>query len=114
MGRRFEAWKRLQLEEPTLYAWLLALLSRYDPIGLSAMGAPDDEYAPEVGTILPRLQELERVGKCTEGAVRAVLHEEFVHWLGSSTARDEAYYSQIAREVCEELPGRLSDRLHRR
>ncbi len=41
----------------SLYSDVSCLLRAADPIGLIAMGAPDDEYDPEVSTILPRLRE---------------------------------------------------------
>jgi hypothetical protein len=59
------------------YARLVEAVShavdRADPIGLLAMGCPADEYAPEVGTSVPRL-------KAAESAldVQPILHEEFV------------------------------------
>lgn len=32
-------------------------INEADPIGLLDLGAPSDEYAPEIGTIIPRLVE---------------------------------------------------------
>jgi len=36
---------------------LRALVNRYDPFGLMAAGAPEDEYADVVGPLLRRLEE---------------------------------------------------------
>ena len=35
----------------SLYSHVSRLLREADPLGLIAMGAPDDEYGPEVSTI---------------------------------------------------------------
>jgi len=46
-----------------------------DPKSLLEIGAPSDEYSPEVGTIVPR------VAKATGPAeVRMILYEEFERW----------------------------------
>ena len=57
---------------------LVALFYRCDPIALAAIGAPADEYALEVGTVLPRLSFVDGV----EG-VRTILQDEFTSWFGS-------------------------------
>jgi hypothetical protein len=48
-------------------------INEADPIGLLEIGAPPDEYAPEIGTIVPRLAS---VGRPDD--VVSVLHEEFI------------------------------------
>jgi hypothetical protein len=55
-------------------------INEADPIGLLALGAPSDEYAPEIGTIIPRLVKAQDVDEVT-----AVLHEEFLRWFGNNT-----------------------------
>jgi hypothetical protein len=65
----------------TLFAEVRAILNRHDPVGLIRMGMPEDEYEPEVGTILPRLREA-----AGPQDVQRVLHEEFQHWFGSDTS----------------------------
>lgn len=52
-------------------------INEADPIGLLEIGAPADEYAPEVGTIVPRLASVERPED-----VAPLLHEEFIRWFG--------------------------------
>ena len=76
-----------------LTAELEALLHRHDPIGI-AFGDNPDEDAPEAGTIVPRLRD---VG--TIGAVRTVVHEEFVRWFDEDTAGPAARYQAIAEEI---------------
>src|SRR5262245_57628082 len=52
-----------------------------DPIGLLADGAPSDEYASEIGTIIPLLANAHRPDDVT-----GVLHQEFLRWFGEGTA----------------------------
>jgi hypothetical protein len=65
-----------------------------DPIGLIQGGAPVDEYDPEVGTVLPRLR-----AATSSGDVRAILHEEFVHWFGDKVAGGMERYDQAAESI---------------
>lgn len=57
-----------------LYDEALAILFKHDPIGLNA-GVNDDEYDPEVRTILPRLPEAHSAED-----LRRIMHEEFDRW----------------------------------
>ena len=70
------------------------ILRRHDPIGLIGMGAPEDEYDPEVGTILPRLKEA-----TTEDQLKGIVHAEFVRWFGAETAGPVDLYTAPAREL---------------
>jgi hypothetical protein len=70
------------------------IFTRHDPIGLIAMGAPADEYDPEIGTILPRLREAR-----DEEDVRRMVHAEFVRWFGPDLAGSEASYTVSASEL---------------
>jgi hypothetical protein len=88
LRRRFhEAYDRLE-----------ALLFQEDPIAIN-FGDNTDEYAPEVGTILPRLRSCRGVLD-----VRTVVHEEFVRWFSPADAGPPERYSRIAERICEELP----------
>jgi hypothetical protein len=78
---------------------LSALFFRHDPIGISfenhsiAKDNPD-EYEPEVGTILPRLEH------CTsEAACLKAIHEEFCRWFGEDVAGPVAKHERIAHEA---------------
>ncbi|MGA9497008.1 MAG: hypothetical protein WBV41_14210, partial [Terriglobales bacterium] len=65
------------------------------PMGLAAAGCPEDEYGPEVSTIIPRLKD----AKSPED-VRRIVHEEFLRWFGGKkTAGPESAYSGIARDI---------------
>ena len=67
-----------------------------DPIGLLASGAPADEYAPEIGTILPRIPRANGVDDMV-----SVLHEEFSRWFGADTAGPRQSYEKVASRIWE-------------
>jgi hypothetical protein len=85
--------KRLKQQYGALFEDLSALLYHLDPMGLNYEVNPD-EYEPEVGTILPRVLELESAAQ-----VEAVIREEFDLWFGSGTAIEDAMYDELACEV---------------
>jgi len=78
-----------------LYAEVEEILFRVDPLGLN-FGDNVDEYAPEAGTILPRLE-----AASTEADVHRIVHEEFVQWFGEETAGDASsrFYKDAAKEI---------------
>lgn len=77
-----------------LFDDVASALFRADRIGLCALGAPKDEYVPEVGTILPRL------GNCTSAAdTMRVVHEEFTRWFGARVAGESARYEAASDEI---------------
>jgi hypothetical protein len=65
-----------------------------DPIGLLKGGAPADEYSSEIGTIVPRVVNVQSVDEIT-----SVLHEEFVRWFGKETAGPRQAYEAAARPI---------------
>jgi hypothetical protein len=79
-----------------LYTEVSRLLREADPIRLIAIGAPDDEYDPEVSTILPRLREANSAND-----VQRIVHEEFVHWFGAETAGPASYYAGVSEDIWE-------------
>jgi hypothetical protein len=87
--------RRTRQRYKALVAGLAAVLYREDPIGI-AFG-PDDEYMPEVGTIVPRLYKLPAPWNLDD--VRDVVHEEMVRWFGADMAGDSARYESIAQAV---------------
>ena len=64
-----------------------------------------DEYEPEVGTILPRLQSC---GPASD--VARVVHEEFVRWFGTDTAGPISRYESVASEIRQLWSDHLRDR----
>lgn len=83
----------------TLYAEVTELFARHDPLGLVGMGAPRDEYEPEVGTILPRLIRLRSERAVTIEAVQQVIHEEFIQWFSPGIAGPAERYHAPAEEL---------------
>lgn len=71
------------------------ILFRHDPMGIN-FGDNTDEYAPEVGTILPRLKEAK-----SEVDVQRIIHEEFMRWFGhpSSGAPSNPDWTKEAKEI---------------
>jgi len=70
-----------------------------DPIRLLAGGAPSDEYASEIGTIIPLLANAHRPDDVT-----GVLHGEFLRWFGEGTAGPRQAYEASARQIWDALP----------
>jgi hypothetical protein len=77
-----------------LYTEVSRLLRDADPIRLVVIGAPDDEYDPEVSTILPRLREAKSLND-----VQRIVHEEFVHWFGAETAGPPTHYVGVSEDI---------------
>ena len=73
-------------------------INEADPIGLLAGGAPSDEYAPEIGTIIPLLADAHRPRHVT-----GVLHGEFLRWFGEGTAGPRQAYEAPARQIWDAL-----------
>lgn len=61
---------------------LRTIINTHDPVGLLAMDAPEDEYDPEVKSILARLKN-----NMIEEEVRQVVFEEFIKWFGKDTLK---------------------------
>ena len=78
-----------------LYAEVEEIFFRVDPVGIN-FGDNVDEYGPEAGTILPRLE-----AACSEADVHCIVHEEFVHWFGEETTGDVSrqVYKDAAKEI---------------
>jgi hypothetical protein len=77
-----------------LVAAVKAAVDTADPIGLLELGAPSDEYDPEVGTIVPRAAKAADVAE-----VQQIVHEEFKRWFDVDTAGPIATYETAAREI---------------
>jgi len=98
--------RRLKVQYRALFDFTAALLYRHDPIGINFdFDENTDEYEPEVGTILPRLNSCRSADD-----VLQVVHEEFVRWFGSGTAGPPEHYRKIASEVWQLWQKHLADR----
>ena len=85
--------RRLRAKYREFFEFTAALFFRHDPVGIN-FEENADEYEPEVGTVLPRLQDCS-----SEADVCRVLHEEFVRWFGAGDAGPPARYEPIAVEL---------------
>lgn len=85
--------RQLKAEYGKLYDAVSEILFRHDPIGIN-FGRNSDLYEPEVGTILPRLNDCISVSHA-----RKMIHQEFVRWFDSDIAGPEARYEEIAEKV---------------
>lgn len=94
----------VRAEYGALFDEVVALLFRYDPIGIN-FGVNSDEYEPEAASILPRLEEAG-----TAEDLRRIVHEEFIRWFGMS-AGPESDYADIARELWVLIGGVWPNRL---
>jgi hypothetical protein len=63
-------------------------------MGLIVMGAPADEYDPEVSTILPRLCEARAAVE-----VQRIVYEEFVRWFGADPVGPLEDYAEVAEKI---------------
>jgi hypothetical protein len=67
-----------------------------DPTELLAIGAPQDEYSPEIRTIVPRVTTA-----ASPAEVRRILHEEFARWFDPSIVGPEEAYEVPALRIWE-------------
>jgi hypothetical protein len=74
------------------------IINEADPIGLLQMGAPADEYAPEIWTIVPRVADAQGPDQVAD-----VLHSEFLRWFGEGTAGPRDAYEVPARQIWDAL-----------
>lgn len=82
--------QQLREEYGDLFDEVSAILFDLDPVGIN-FEFNNDEYEPEVGTILPRLKSCQSVGD-----VRRVVHQEVVHWFDNDIAGPETHYQDAA------------------
>ena len=86
---------RIKSDYRELYDSVSKILFTHDPIEIN-FETNDDEYEPEVSTILPRLKNCNSVTD-----VLIVIHEEFTKWFDEDTAGGKERYEQIAEEIWE-------------
>jgi hypothetical protein len=86
---------------------LLDLLYRHDPVGLIEVGAPKDEYWPEVEALLPRLREAR-----SQDHLRRIVHAVFLQQFeAEETCGPESAYEAISQEIWAKfLADRNTDR----
>lgn len=73
-------------------------INRIDPVGLLSMGAPKDEYNPEVEEIVKKIG----VAK-SEKEVEELVYKTFVKMFGSRIAGVREKYSNLATNISRRL-----------
>ena len=96
VNERRAARQLLKRQYQKLFNEVRAVLNRHDPWGLLADGAPQDEYEPEVGTILPRLLQAQ-----SPEEVHRMVAEEFQAWFGPAPALVDARFPTVAADLWE-------------
>ncbi len=87
--------KKIKIEYRKFYDDVSKILFTHDPIGIN-FETNDDEYEPEVDTILPRLK------MCNSAEdVLTVVHQEFQKWFDEDIAGEKSRYKEIAEEIWE-------------
>lgn len=93
---------RVKLQFGQLFTEVEQILFNHDPIGIAFIGDENvadnpDEYAPEVGTILPRLRTAKSAADVTD-----IVYEEFIHWFDDEeTAGAKVIYKALSAEIWE-------------
>ena len=64
------------------------VIDKHDPIGLLSIGAPDDEYIPEVKRLAPQIKK-----DMTEQEISTLIHDVFV----------EMFEMQIDKALCDKM-----------
>ena len=78
-----------------LFEDILALLYRHDPVGLAEIGAPEDEYWPEVQALLPHLRQA-----TSQEHLRRIIHSVFLEkFEAEETCGPESAYEEISKEI---------------
>ncbi len=78
-----------------LFASISDALFEADPIGIN-FGENTDEYEPEAGTIIPRLDSAKSVED-----VQTIVYEEFCRWFDSVTAGSKQKYASVSAKIWE-------------
>ena len=85
--------EQLKRKYKSLFDRLSQLLFEADPAGIN-FESNTDEYDPEVGTILPRLES----AKSAED-VQTIVHEEFCRWFEPETAGTRGHYAAVSQQI---------------
>lgn len=60
------------------FVQLRTIVNQHDPVRLLSLGAPEDEYEPEVKTMIVQLSI-----EMTEAEVHDLVYQEFLSWFGT-------------------------------
>ena len=77
------------------FFFIREIINKYDPIGLIAIGSPEDEYDPEVKTIVYQLKDVHTIVQ-----IQDLVHQEFLRWFEEkSIVGERDSYAEIATEI---------------
>ena len=81
-----------------IYSTIKRAIDQTDPIRLLEIGAPEDEYEPEIREIVSR------VGRCKSlGEIQTLIHEVFVKWFDERIAGPKERYRAPAEAIWADL-----------
>lgn len=83
----------VQATDPEFFAAVSKLMFEHDPISIN-FGENTDEYEPEAGSVIPRLESC-----VSADDVTTVVYEEFQRWFGKDTAGDRSRYASLAKDI---------------
>jgi hypothetical protein len=85
----------LQEQEAESFKQLLNIFQAHDIMHICSPHRDNsEEYAPEVGTVLPRLKNAK-----SKQDIQDIIYEEFVFWFGSKPIYNRDSYELIANDV---------------
>jgi hypothetical protein len=85
----------VKLQFGALFDEVSAALFAADPVGAN-FGTNTDEYDPEAGTILSRLQDAHSADD-----VQVIVYEEFCRWVGKPDAGEVGRYEEVSEIIWE-------------
>lgn len=86
--------KKTPMHRHEIYKLVKQAVKEADPIGLLAVGCPDDGYEPEIHDIT------EHIGNCrTVTEIQGLLHQTFVKWFDEVLAGDRSAYLKMAKRL---------------
>jgi len=92
--------KKLKREYRELWKLVEVAVNRVDPIGLLALGMPDDEYEAEITEVVVKVKSAE-----SKEALGEAIYQIFVEWFEPHTAGPRNLYDEIANEIWGHVRG---------
>lgn len=85
----------LKQSHAAVFFFIREIINKHDPIGLIAIGAPEDEYDPEVKTIVYQLKDVRTIAQMQD-----LVYQEFLRWFEEKSIVGEwDSYAEIANEI---------------
>ena len=85
----------LKQSHAAVFFFIREIINKHDPIGLIAIGAPEDEYDPEVKTIVYQLKDVRTIAQMQD-----LVYQELLRWFEEKSIVGEwDSYAEIANEI---------------